>query len=462
VVLQRQEQLDAVVSLQLKSERELIAALTTGSDATFAAEARPNGITVLQRKGTPSELSLAAYRGRLVVGKDPGLLLESAPYLAADAGKVTNAGAPFELWIAHAVLAEKLGPYLRSAWSRYSSELIDAEQAQISQHGRAADLADPKAVIVGLSSLVESVVAFFESAEALRFSAIPEAERLTISVEVEPGKGGAAREFLGSLASGGLREMASLPGQTKVVLASYDADQAADRFAARAAAGFTTLFGQRLRKQDHDQISSAFADLAKGFAAPTLYGSLESGDASAFFIKSRLEDREAFQRGLTRFAALSQLPALTNLFDNTIGGVKPLPKKWDAAVLGGPGGGVTFRIGGTKGVPKEESSLVWFEHGGFGYVVFGENPQPFLAELREPKQGLGSVPEASKLLDFETERASFAALMRADADTSSLSGSSLAFGWDGSRGRLRLRASRAPVRELVALLQKLGASDEGP
>ena len=220
------------------------------------------------------------------------------------------AEAAIALRFSHVALESKLVPALRGLWAAYRTRLAHLDQTDRSAHGgRAPDFADPAQVILGADALVESLFGVLDGAATLELDFEPFADRLDVTVLLEPEAGSEVRAKLAALAAADARALLTLPRETQFALGlSRTSDE---REAAGKAAGddWVRLLGARLSERDAQQLRGVLSDWELGRGTQTSYGFLGGSEPGAFLV-ANVADAARLKRAGSGFFGLLALPGL--------------------------------------------------------------------------------------------------------------------------------------------------------
>ncbi len=201
-------------------------------------------------------------------------------------------------------------PALRGLWAAYRTRLAHLDQTNRSAHGgRAPDFADPAQVILGADALVESMLALVDGAAALELDFEPFADRLDLTVLLEPEAGSEVHTKLAAWAAADARALLTLPLETQFALGLSRTND--EREAAGKAAGddWARLLGARLSERDAQQLRGVLADWELGRGTETSYGFLGGSEPGAFLVAS-VADAARIKRAGTGFFGLLALPGV--------------------------------------------------------------------------------------------------------------------------------------------------------
>jgi hypothetical protein len=306
-----------VLAAHVISGPELVAKLTTGDRAPFrdVATSAPGlrSIQPSQVPGTtaaPPAFSLAVFDNYLLVGSSAELLTTAGPYTARMLPRHAPAAAPIAVRVDERALDSNVVPALRALWAGYRMRLTHSDQSDRSAHGgRAPDFADPAQVILGADALVESLFALLDGASALELGLAPSANRLDVTLTLEPSPGSETQHQLASLAPGNARGLLSLPIETALALGL--SRSAEEREAAGKAAGddWVRLLGARLSDHDAQQLRAVLSDWELGRGTETRYGFLGGSEPGAFLV-TQVADPARLKRAGNGVFGLLGLPGV--------------------------------------------------------------------------------------------------------------------------------------------------------
>ena len=306
-----------VLAAHVLSGPELVAKLTTGDHAPFRAlTSGAPGLKALEpsaASGTtppPAAFSLAVFDNYLLVGSSAELLVAAGPYTARMLPRHPPAQSPIALRFTERALSSNVVPALRALWAGYRTRLAHLDQSDRSAHGgRAPDFADPAQVILGADAVVESLFALLEGASALELDLAPFANRLDLTLVLEPEANSEVQQKLATLAPGNARGLLAMPVETELALGL--ARSADDREAAGKAAGedWVRLLGARLSEHDASQLRAVLSDWELGRGNETRYGFLGGSEPGAFMV-AQVADAARLKRAGGGLFGLLTLPGL--------------------------------------------------------------------------------------------------------------------------------------------------------
>jgi hypothetical protein len=328
-----------VLGLRVTSGRELSAALTTGRDAAFTANADPvHGLSVLVPKRAPAELAVALSGDELLVASSREALELSGAYVAAAESRTPESGEVIELTSSSAALGGPVAALVDRAAEATRRELVTEDLMNRARHGgRAPDFAETGPVIERVAGLFEDVSAVVKSSRHLRVTADLLEQPARVRVELEPEDHGAARALVDDAEVGDATLLASLPADTRAALLwnRRPRDAAAPR-------SVLPLFGDRLSRADRARVSDLVDDVDRALGASAVLAVsdpvLAERAPAAFFgayAAGRDGDAAAAGRAAGRLLDVLRTPAIDAPLRHFVGKVAARRERFDAAVAGG-------------------------------------------------------------------------------------------------------------------------------
>jgi len=308
-----------ILAVHTVSGPELIAKLCTGDRAPFRALAGSAvGLKLLQpstqnandAKNAQTRPVLGVFDNYLLIAESAEALSVAGPYTARMLPKRPPAEAAIALRFSHSALESKLVPALRGLWAAYRTRLANQDLSNRSAHGgRAPDFADPAQVILGADALVESVLALLDGAAKLEVDLEPFADRLDVTVLLEPEAASDVRAKLAALAGADARVLLTLPAETQFALGLSRTED--EREVAGKAAGedWVRLLGSRISERDAQQLRGVLTDWELGRATQTSYGFLGGNEPGAFLV-AKVADAARLKRAGAGFFGLLALPGV--------------------------------------------------------------------------------------------------------------------------------------------------------
>jgi len=305
-----------LLAVHAVSGPELIAKLCTGDHAPFRDLAsRVPGLRLIQpstqsTKAPSPGPSLAVFDNYLLIAESAESLLSAGPYAARMLPKRPPAQAAIALRFSHVALESKLVPALRGLWAAYRTRLAHLDQTDRSAHGgRAPDFADPAQVILGADALVESMLSLIDGAAALELDFEPFADRLDVSVLLEPEAGSEVQTKLAALAAADARSLLTLPVETQFALGLSRTSDERESAAKAAGDDWARLLGARISERDAQQLRGVLADWELGRGARTSYGFLGGSQPGAFLVAT-VADAARLKRAGSGFFGLLALASV--------------------------------------------------------------------------------------------------------------------------------------------------------
>lgn len=305
-----------LVAVHSMSGPELIAKLCTGDQAPFRAQASsaaglqlilPNPRAGKDVKPAPA---LAVFDNYLLIAERAESLLAAGPYAARMLPKRPPPKAAMALRFSRASLTTTLVPALRGLWAAYRTRLAHQDLTARSAHGgRAPDFADPAQVILGADALVESLLGLLDGAATLEIELEPFADRLDLTILLEPEASSEVGAKLAALAEADARTLLDLPVETQFALGLSRTTE--EREVAGKAAGeeWVRLLGARLSERDAQQLRGVFADWELGRGTETCFGFLGGNEPGAFLL-TNVADVVRLKRAGAGFFGLLVLPGV--------------------------------------------------------------------------------------------------------------------------------------------------------
>jgi hypothetical protein len=294
---------DLVLCMHLTSGAELVASLTRGSDAKFV-ERRAAGVTLLDARAGGATIDTGIVGDYLVLSQTERGVLVAGPYLARTVAPGIGEGPALELVAPKNALTGSLTTGLYAAYVTLRKQWLEAEAEERAHHGgRAADFADPAAVIAAANGVVDGALAVLGSTRELRMTAALGDPAPVLRFELSPDTTGAARELTESLEVGSLSPALGLPSSIEVALVSRSSAQVtsmSDRV--------EKLFGDRLPPRDRDVLRAWFADLARGIGPVHAVGLYGQG-LQAFALGTQ-GDSDALRRAVRGLPGVATLRAV--------------------------------------------------------------------------------------------------------------------------------------------------------
>lgn len=247
-----------VYAARVLSGEEIVALLTLGNAAPRRAQRRPDGVVLLPEAGAGKAASALAVVDRFVLASPSADALErSAAYVARSLSRRADEARGLWLSTPKAALAGPLRALLAERWSLGRAELERAARELARERGRAADFAEPAAVLGIVDGAVRELLEVIASSRALSMSVQPFDERLELTLELQPEDAGAALARANALRLGDLDALAALPAESTLAVSWRPVPAQGD--AAEAGELLRALFGARLSARDAERASAWFA-----------------------------------------------------------------------------------------------------------------------------------------------------------------------------------------------------------
>ncbi len=400
-----------VLGLHVRSGGELVAQLTTGSDARF--EPRPDGdtgLTVLERRAgsATSQLSLAVYHNRLLLAPSPAFLRQGASYVVRTvAAKAPPAGS-LVLSVPREALRGPVVRLVREHWKGYSAALEDADrEARAARGGRAPDYAEPEVALSGAGKLIDEVVAVLESSSAARLVVEPTAQRLDVRATLTPEDSGSARQLVQGMTVGSLEPLGALPRGT-LIGGLHRSDGAGRLETARAlGAWLTRLLGPRLAPAPAQELPRVLEDLAKGRGDVLTLG-LGVGEGSALVVRGDAGDGKALDAGLRGLFKLLDTPAFAEPIERHVGKARFAVGSAQLPGVQGPVLRAKITLAPTKERLARDPTtkphpieLVWATRPPLLALVLAQKPAPAMAATLTPEPAQQLASEAASQAAFQ-------------------------------------------------------------
>jgi hypothetical protein len=205
------DDVSTVAAMRLTSGHELVAALTTGSDARFTPQKDASGVTVLSSKTPDSRTAVGVFGDRLLLSDSERALRDAGPFVALSA-PLPQDGADIELIANRRALAGPLAAVLHRKSGALRDVFLAAEAVARQNHrGREPDFGEPSAVVNMLSGFTDGFVDALASGTEARLTATLSAELPVVRLELTPAATGAARELTDGITTGTLEPLLMLP-----------------------------------------------------------------------------------------------------------------------------------------------------------------------------------------------------------------------------------------------------------
>ncbi len=373
-----------VLALPLRSGRELVAALTTGQSPTHrAAETLEPTVVVLEREGGGAgEPTIGVTGNSLLVGARAEDLARFGPYAARTLGRRAMPSGPIEIVVPRGVLEPVLARRVGERWAGERERLQQLERQSRTAHGgRAADFAEPAAVIEILDGLVESARGCIASADELRLTIDLGPERLEFGGELVPAARGAARDLVGAMPVGEARSLLSLPAGVEMAVTWRSTADGRERQAASLVASLARLFGSRLTAGDRVLLERAATGLARATGDRLAIGVLSDDAGRALLVQTDAADATAFDAALRAVLRTMEVDALVEPLSTFLGAPAaaidraPVP----GAAVPATRARIVFVPQPSTVAPAPRTELWWFAADGRGHAALGASGGAVLA-----------------------------------------------------------------------------------
>ncbi|HVW25978.1 MAG TPA: hypothetical protein VHC69_11460 [Polyangiaceae bacterium] len=343
---------NTVAALRLTSGRELVAAVTTGSDARFTARKDASGVTVLSRAAPDPRVALGVFADRLLFSDSEASLLAAGPFLARSE-RATNDGPELELVAPRSSLQGPLAAALRAKIEALRDAGLLAEAVARQRHGgRAPDFGDPSAVVAIVSSFAEGFVAALASGVEARVTATLSAELPVMRAELTPGSTGSARELTDSLATGALDALLTLPDWVQAGVFSRVSPAQGPDAGAQSANRLEAVLGDRLSPRDRARLRAWLSDVGVGIGDTRIAGVFDDA-AFGVFALGTAGDAAALKRATLSLPSVASASAIAAPLRALVGRFDFVPAaspSKDVAALG-------VRVSSKNGAASRPSSV---------------------------------------------------------------------------------------------------------
>ena len=469
-------ELSYVMGFHVKSPRELIAALTAGSDARFSAKLdSASGVTLIDAKPGKGygNQALGLVGNHVLVAREAEHLTRFGPFVARTLPKRTMPAEGLSAQISKKALAGPLAKAVRARWKAYASELEAQDRKNREKHGgRAPDFGDPLVALRGVGAAVDAVAAALESSKGGKLAVLPRDDRLEAKLEIEAEPGGKAAETIRDMAVGSLAPLLVLPNDVHFAIVNHTSAAGREESARSFADGAANLLGDRLSEAHKKKIQAVFSDLAKGRGDDASYGLYSKNDKTALVYRGSVADAKLFASGLAGLFGLLDLPAVKEPVRQFVGSISQKRGTVDVPGIEGKVQRYSFELapspinagpqgaGGAVQVGPKRFELLWFIKDGVAYAALSSEASAALVDLATASGAAtiaGNAP-AKGMIDRsggETTFAVYAQPTKIGIGSSQKSSAPLlvSVGRKGQSGWLRFDADRAAVQ---GLMQRFG------
>ena len=401
------ETASTVAALRLTSGRELVASLTTGSDAKFVAQKDGSGVVLLTPRGAGPSAELGVYGDHLLIGESKTALLAAGPFLARTVAPAIDEGSDLELTASRRALAGALARRLRGRFAGLRDAWLAADSAaRKARGGRSPDFGDPTAVVRMATAFSEGIASVLGSAASVRLTATLAGDAPFLRAELLPDAEGAAHELTQSLDVGRLDLLLSLPAWVEAAAYSRGASSAvAGALAApvgslarpatsavpAAVVGSSPfadrleqVLGERLPSRDRLHVRTWLDDVRMA-VGPERVAGLFDGGGVGLFVMGTAGDGDALRRATLALPAMADTEAFAAPLHALVGRLdfaRSVPKGGrDVTEL-------TLHISGSPGTARSARTSLSIMSGAAGRraaaVAAVADPSDELAELLAP------------------------------------------------------------------------------
>jgi hypothetical protein len=365
-----------VLAAHVMSGAEVVALLSHGAEADWEARRRPDGVVVLARRHGDRAASVLAVIDDFVVSAPSVEALDRAgPYVARGLARRERKGPGLHLTAPESALSGATRGFISNRWQRGRAELeLRAAELQRTS-GRKADFAEPSAILSLLDAALASLLDIVASSRSLTIGVVPHAERLDITLELEPDEGGAAWAHASTLRTGDLAPLESLPASSALAALwrSVSVPAGGSGAAEMSGASARALFGSRLSPTDAEKLTAFLSKADR--AAPDSRALALLSDRTFVYREQVLPGGAATD--LPGAIALLELPAIAGPFAALYGEV--LPSR-EGVRLDERGARTERRaLDGGSGAPGE---LVWAFEPGSAALAAGPSARTAVASER--------------------------------------------------------------------------------
>jgi hypothetical protein len=316
-----------VLAAHVMSGAEVVALLSAGADADWEARQRADGVVVLARRDGGGAAPVLAVVDDFVLSASSVEALDRAgTYVARGLARGERKSSGLHFTAPKSALAGAMRSFVSKRWqvARAELELGAAELQRTS--GRKADFAEPSAILSLLDAALASLLDIVASSQSLAIAVVPHAERLEVTLDLEPDARGAAWERASTLRTGDLAPLESLPASAALAALWRPGNASAEPSDGTELPGATAraLFGSRLSPADAEKLSAFFAKA--GRAAPETRALALLTDRTFVYRERVLPGGAATD--LRGAVALLELPAIGEPFAALYGKSEPA---WESA-----------------------------------------------------------------------------------------------------------------------------------
>jgi hypothetical protein len=387
-----------VAGVHVASGRELVVALSHGTDAAFSSLLdAEHGLIVLRPRVPTGMGTLGIIGDELLLASAPEHLRLAGAYVARTLASKPHGSAGLSLTFPRASLSGPLSALARARFDELRQSLQVADVTSRARHrGRAPDFGEPSAVIAAFSALFDHLLAVLGSASEVRVTASLVESAPELRVELVPGPSGAARELVLGLETGDLAPLLTLPAWTELAVIARGVGGGKEASPVRADR-LAAILGDRLAPQDRARIEGWVGDLDRGLGSPFAIGLYADAGAYGAYATGAHGDGLALRRATAALAELVRIPALAAPLGELLGKIDV--KRTDSQVAG-IGGMTRLRVAVTPPAPRAAPSspersfeiVAASRSSRSAVVVAVGGVGPRLTDLLEPSAMLGADP----------------------------------------------------------------------
>jgi hypothetical protein len=377
----------AVVGLHVVSGRELVADLTTGKNAKYRSRVDPaSGVVVLEAVPgkAPEDVSLGVVGNYLLVSDNSEHLVTGGPYVARTLPKRSMPPDPVTLIVPKQALSGPIAAQLEQAWSDYRARLQASKQVVQAQHGgRPADFANPAVALSGASGAVTGLIDVLGSADELQLAVEPTADHLEARLELQPGKSGAAEQFVHGMTTGSAKPLLDLPLGTAFALLERTSASSRKASSQSTRDAIENLLGARLDAAARKQLEQTLADLAQGRGDVLAYALVFNPGHASATLESTVADPKALKKGVQELIGLLRVPAFAAPIEEFIGHMTLVTSTTHLHGVTGPVNQVLVQVTPSHPSPTlpKPFSCLWTIQDGTLYATLGRDSDAVLPEL---------------------------------------------------------------------------------
>lgn len=459
-------------AVKLGDERRARARLFEGNESRYVGK-DVAGMTLLVPKGggTLPVVAAVAPGGFLVLARSEADLAGLGPYVHRTLPTRPEPASALAVDVPRAALAGPLRERLTASWAAFRDEKAAQAERAREAHGRAADFADPGAILASVDAFARDTIALVGGFERARIAVDPAEGGLRAVTLLDAAEGGAAAAIR-SMAVGDVAGLLDAPAASVAVFAkrsSRDERLAASGAVTEALAG---AFGERLPPEDRVRLDEAAGEWTKArgdtLSAAWLRG--ESGVGRGALVRVAAEDPAAAARGVRGLTELLNRPVFRRPLEAAMRVQKIVPStvdvpdrgKADVVWLrrGGAPTTATSRARDAGAAPSGDASSLavgWLTGERRLDLAFAEDPATVLRAAAPGSATLAGEPAlvaAAGRWGAEVHAVVFvrrAAFESRPPPNAPGGGVALLAGWgrQGTQGRLDVEASHALLREIV-------------